>query len=210
MSIAPAPSAPPAVKPVAALPRVWNPTAAFLSYLVPGLGQISQGRVSKGVLFFVCIYTLFFYGTVLGSGTTKLTTGPDPQDPTKKVVKEYRIASAVYLPDTAKDNNPLSLPTLPANLYNRPQFIAQFWVGIAAWPAIWQYNTESDTEAPLGGYQRTPTGEANNAVNTNVGRMLDLGWVLTVIAGVLNILVIYDALAGPAFLSPSTPEPKAT
>ena len=27
----------------------------------------------------------------------------------------------------------------------------------------------------------------------------DLGWVYTVIAGVLNVLVIYDALAGPAF-----------
>ena len=28
----------------------------------------------------------------------------------------------------------------------------------------------------------------------------DLGWVYTVIAGVLNIMVIYDALTGPAFL----------
>ena len=42
-------------------------TAALLSYLVPGLGQIYQGRVGKGILFFVCVYTLFFYGMYLGS-----------------------------------------------------------------------------------------------------------------------------------------------
>jgi hypothetical protein len=30
---------------------------------------------------------------------------------------------------------------------------------------------------------------------------LELGWVYTVIAGVLNIMVIYDAVAGPAFLA---------
>ena len=40
---------------------------ALLSYLVPGLGQIYQGRVAKGVLFLVCLYGLFFYGMYLGS-----------------------------------------------------------------------------------------------------------------------------------------------
>ena len=44
-------------------------TAALLSYLVPGLGQIYQGRVGKGVLFLVCIYTLFFYGLFLGASS---------------------------------------------------------------------------------------------------------------------------------------------
>ena len=43
----------------------------LLSFLVPGLGQIYQGRVGKGVLFFVSIYALFFYGMYLGSGTVK-------------------------------------------------------------------------------------------------------------------------------------------
>jgi hypothetical protein len=40
---------------------------------------------------------------------------------------------------------------------------------------------------------------------------VELGWVYTVIAGVLNILVIYDAVAGPAML-PRKPDPfrKAT
>src|SRR5438477_255051 len=36
----------------------------------------------------------------------------------------------------------------------------------------------------------------------------DLGWVYTVIAGVLNLLVIYDALAGPLFREYPKPEAK--
>src|SRR5258708_11383361 len=40
--------------------------AAFLAWLVPGLGHIYQGRTGKGVLFFVCIIGSFFYGWYVG------------------------------------------------------------------------------------------------------------------------------------------------
>src|SRR5579862_7382096 len=40
--------------------------AGLLSYLVPGLGQISQGRVGKGVLFMVSLLGMFFFGMYLG------------------------------------------------------------------------------------------------------------------------------------------------
>src|SRR5262249_40911053 len=132
ISTAPAAQTSPMAQTQVPPPREWNPLAGLLSYLVPGLGQISQGRIGKGVLFFVCVYTLFFYGTALGCGTAT-----DPATGTT-----YTITSNVYLPDIANRgdrNNPWNLPTLPANLYNKPQFAAQFWVGIAAWPAIWQY-----------------------------------------------------------------------
>src|ERR1700693_1588418 len=89
-----------------------GPLAAFLSYLIPGLGQMYQGRIGKGILFFVCVYTLFFYGMFLGHW------------------------SNVYLPDTTGPkndaNNPWGLSRPIANLYNRPHFVGQFWVGIAA------------------------------------------------------------------------------
>jgi len=47
-------------------PRPLDTKAALLSYLLPGLGQVVQGRVGKGVLFFVGLYSLFFYGLALG------------------------------------------------------------------------------------------------------------------------------------------------
>jgi hypothetical protein len=170
--------------------REVSPGAAFLSYLVPGLGQIYQGRALKGMLFLVAIYTLFFYGQALGSGTTVIDG------------KELRVSSNVYLPDTAEKTNPWGLPRVFANLYNRPQFAGQFWVGIAAWPAVWQYVTfdeRKEGDPFLGTFQRTPKEAVLNQLQNEDDKKWDLGWVFTVIAGVLNIMVIYDALAGPAF-----------
>ncbi len=192
-------SAAPSVKPPpSSVEYPSNPVAAVLSYLIPGLGQIYQGRIAKGILFFVCVYTLFFIGLYLGSGSVPIRG------------EVYTVSSNVYLPDTAEKNNPFGLPRLAANLYNRPQFAGQFWVGIAAWPAVWQYLNYDDRQEQgdslLGHFERTPSESALNAVHTSGDKLLELGWVFTVIAGVLNVMVIYDALAGPAFL-PADEEP---
>ena len=92
-------------------PLFPSPFAALLSYLVPGLGQLSQGRVGKGLLFFFCIYGLFFYGMALGHWKNVFLLSPDESDFRKR-------------------------PSLTSNLYNRPQFLGQFWVGVVSWPAI--------------------------------------------------------------------------
>jgi TM2 domain-containing membrane protein YozV len=159
-------------------PVIWSPWAGFLSFLVPGLGQLYQGRIAKGVLFLGCLYGLFFYGMALGSW------------------------SNVYLPDTSRVNNPWNLPPTMANVYNRLHYAGQFWIGIVAWPAIYQYaNTDERPERSglFGEFERTPPEDELNERQRNGDKRWDLGWVYTVIAGVLNILVIYDALAGPAF-----------
>jgi TM2 domain-containing membrane protein YozV len=184
-------------------PRAYNPLAGLLSYLVPGLGQVYDGRVVKGLLFFVCIYGLFFYGLHMGRGTVRIGD------------ETYHVSGNVYLPHTSAKNNPWNLQwELAADLYNRPQFVGQFWVGIAAWPAIWQYhqdgkagegkrNPDEEDKAKrlFGDFERTPSDEALNAVLNEGDKGMELGWVYTVIAGVLNIMVIYDAFAGPAFLA---------
>jgi len=207
-----------------------SPVAAFLSYLIPGLGQVYQGRFGKGMLFFACVYVLFFYGNALGSGTVQVDG------------KIYRVGGSVYLPDVyvprpaegaaqaqgpgqgqgreapgVPTRAPFALDRLGTNLYNRLQFVGQFWVGIAAWPALYQYarygNDQTTPDPTLGFYMREPSEEAINAVQTTGSKSMDLGWVFTVIAGVLNIMVIYDALAGPAvpraFLAPAQKETPA-
>lgn len=190
------------------------PLAAFLSYLIPGLGQVYQGRFGKGVLFFACIYILFFYGNALASGSVTLD-GHGGERIT------YRVSGAVYLPDVYVPKpgelvqpppidgvpqppvrSPFALNRLGTNLYNRLQFVGQFWVGVAAWPALYQYaaygNDQVTPDPRLGFYMREPSETAINAVQTTGSKSMDLGWVFTVIAGVLNIMVIYDAFAGPA------------
>ncbi len=170
--------------------------AGFLSYLMPGLGQIYQGRITKGILFLVCVYGLFFYGMSLGSW------------------------SNVFLPRSARGSM-----SLYDDFLARPQFLGQFWAGVVVWPAIYQYLNFNDKESSgpiFGTWQRTPyesregdesvdkapnltsarrdwEGKTLNELQTEGDKSYDLGWVYTVIAGVLNILVIYDAVAGPAF-----------
>jgi hypothetical protein len=167
--------------------RERSALAGLLSYLVPGLGQIYQGRIAKGVMFLVVLYSLFFYGMYLGNW------------------------SNVYLRDVPANRN---LPPGKSTLYNlidRLPFAGQFPIGIVAWPAIWQYkdmptsflpdrwrhfmSTPPETRNDWAGWK----GKSLNEMQSEGDKTWDLGWVYTVIAGVLNILVIYDAYAGPAF-----------
>jgi hypothetical protein len=157
-------------------PRKLDGFAALLSYLVPGLGQIYQGRLGKGILFLVSLYALFFYGMWLGQFKN------------------------VYLPHTDKQQNLIKNPEILGDLENRLHFAGQFWIGIAAWPAIVQYFSDPSDDAHrlLGTWERAPKESDLNVLQNHGDKHWDLGWVYTVIAGVLNFLVIYDALAGPA------------
>ncbi|MBA4064084.1 MAG: hypothetical protein C0501_10305 [Isosphaera sp.] len=159
--------------------------AALLSYLVPGLGQVYQGRVGKGLLFFAGLYLLFFYGMAMGQWRNVWL--PDPAELPDMEVRGVRLGGWVK-----------------AVAY-RPQFLAQFWIGTAAWPAVTQYalyDRGKDEGPVFGTFQRAPTEAELNDLQRRGSKRWDLGWVYTVIAGVLNLLVIYDALAGPMFRDP--------
>jgi hypothetical protein len=159
--------------------RELHPWAGVLSYLVPGLGQICQGRLSKGLFFLVSLYGLFFVGMYLDDW------------------------KAVYIPDAR--HNAGKLPNWVNNLINRPQFLGQFWIGVAVWPAIYHYNQTPPRDEPAGSFwqqlEQAPKEDEINQLIRDSDKTWDLGWVYTVIAGVLNVLVIYDAFAGPAMAS---------
>jgi hypothetical protein len=150
--------------------------AGLLSYLIPGLGQLTQGRTRKGLLFLVSLYTLFFYGMYLGQFKN------------------------VYLPDNHPEEKG-TVSRLASDLYTRFQFVGQFPIGMVAWPAVYQYYLydPADKNPPLNEWMRAPNMDEINRLQRDGDKTWDLGWVYTVIAGVLNVLVIYDALAGPAF-----------
>jgi hypothetical protein len=176
-------------------PVKLDPLAALLSYLIPGLGQIYQGRVRKGLVFFGGLYLLFFYGMWMGQW------------------RNVWLPDASELPEVTFLGQPLN--GTPKSLWYRPQFLGQFWIGTAAWPAVYQHLTFDATkdEGPVfGTFMRSPPeGTANdppervtlNKLQREGNKRWDLGWVYTVIAGVLNLLVIYDAFAGPMFRDPA-------
>jgi Family of unknown function (DUF6677) len=144
--------------------------AAFWAWLIPGAGHWYQGRRSKAVLFFVCIMGTFVYGLYLGGG---------------------RVVYASWRPDD-----------------HRLPYLCQIGVGVAAMPALVQayrarsgqhFLQDSRFMVPPDLKKREVSG-ANELddLQKRLGRYFELGTVYTMIAGLLNVLVIYDAWGGPA------------
>jgi hypothetical protein len=170
--------------------------AAFLAWLVPGLGHIYQRRTGKGVLFFVCIVGTFFYGWYIGG---------------QRVV--YASTANVFSMQFLQD---------------RWQYVCQVGAGLPALPALVERQRIRDNKKPFFGdrfmrppYDAPPAGadrfhskdetDHSRTVehpdelaqwNYELGDYFEIGTVFTVIAGLLNILAIYDAYGGPLIIIP--------
>jgi hypothetical protein len=126
-------------------PQKWDFFAGLLTLLIPGLGQVVRGRIGKGILFFVCLYGMFFYG--MANGNWKNVWIPDPGE-----IADFQVGP--FKPDGVFKS-----------LVSRKEYCGQFFIGVAAWPAIVQYvNFEKDKEVgPLfNTFQRCPTEEQLN------------------------------------------------
>jgi hypothetical protein len=174
--------------------------AAFLAWLVPGLGHLYQGRTGKGILFFVCIIGTFFYGMYIGNNRVVYASTAD-------------VLSWKFFND-------------------RWQFVCQAGVGLPVLPAVVQRarlrNGSQPFDFPIVGrdfmrppYDAPPDGSQGfvsedqsdksrkvispdelSQWNYELGESFDIGTVFTVIAGLLNVLVIFDAYGGPLIIPP--------
>lgn len=145
-----------------------NPkTAAFLAWLVPGLGHVYQGRVGKGILYGVCILSLYGIGLALGE------------------------AKIVYW----RWVNPLNNPEKFCLYY-----LGQFFVGLPALPALIQGTLKYLGHEPIfWKIMAEPDPNVLNGLHPRLGKLVEIGAMYTAIAGLLNILAIYDAYEGPAY-----------
>ncbi len=156
--------------------------AAFLAWLIPGLGHLYQGRTGKGLLYMVCILGTFSYGLfALGEGRAVYASwNPDPP----------RLA---YLCQVG-----VGLPALPA--------VVQAMRTRANKPQLW-----GRLMAPPRYHQMPGDANADNLslheLHVRLHRYLELATVYTMIAGLLNLLVIYDAWEGPLYLPESVAKP---
>jgi len=169
--------------------------AAFLAWVVPGLGHLYQRRTAKGLLFLVCILGTFFFGLYLGDG------------------------HVVYA-------------SLPGQQPYRWQYWCQVGAGVSSLPALVQRQRVESHKEPLWNRFMAPPRDfqvvrdadgnkneksfvtkdaANNTVihpselamwNHEMPSRFELGTVFTMVAGLLNVLVIYDAAAGPLVILP--------
>ena len=151
-----------------------NPiVAAAWAWFWPGAGHIYQRRYAKGALFMVCILSTWFFGLTLGDG--------------------HVVYAAWHKND------------------HRWQYFCQLGVGAPALPALAQAQLAEDNEDPLfGGFMAPPRNVVSDSSPSYMLRRdelaqwhlryhsyFELGTLYTVIAGLLNVLAIYDAYAGP-------------
>ncbi len=146
---------------------------ALLAWLIPGAGHWYQGRRSKGVLFFVCILGTFLYGLYLGEGRV-VYASMRPED--RRFPYFCQVgAGAVALPALVQayrvnhGNNPIPFPG---------------WSDFMVPPSLAKNREDLPNEL--------------DQLHNRLNRFFELGTVYTMVAGLLNVLVIYDAWAGPA------------
>ncbi len=85
----------------------------------------------------------------------------------------------------------------------RLYYLGQVFVGLASLPALIQATLQQFGMAPiLWGFLAEPTPAELNAIYPAIGsKLVEVGLVYTTVAGLLNILAIFDAAAGPALES---------
>ncbi len=157
--------------------------AAFLALLMPGLGHLYQGRTGKAILYTLAILGLYFIGFALGEGSNVYWSWVNPmRDP-----EHFRL-----------------------------YYLGQFWVGLPSWPALLQATLVQQGQVPLfNGFMAAPRLDPEmpgavqetmlevfiraRSIPIRLGQLREVGDIYTTIAGLLNILAIYDAYDGPAF-----------
>ncbi|MBN1852259.1 MAG: hypothetical protein JW829_06025 [Pirellulales bacterium] len=177
--------------------------AAFLAWLVPGLGHLYQRRTGKGVLFFICILGTFFFGLYLGNGHVVYASLPHQQpyrwqywcqvgvglSALPALVQKERVASEDNFKEPIGGWGGIMAPPRDPYICNKFRISDRF----------------ESTDAS-GNVVVHPTELA--MWNHNLPSRFELGTVYTMIAGLLNILVIYDAAAGPLAILPETKKKK--
>lgn len=154
-----------------------RPLAAFLAWLIPGAGHVYQGRNTKGSLFFVCILSAWILGFALGGGHVVYASW-QPGDKRWHYLLQAGVGAAA-LPALVQGDR-MRRNTVNGRTMEPPY--EPLWGGFMAPPNRPVIESEADEVAAW--YARRGAG-------------YEMGTWYTVIAGLLNILVIYDAYGGP-------------
>ena len=188
--------------------------AALLAWLWPGAGHFYQRRFAKGFLFMICILGTFFYGLGLGRGRVVYASFKTP------VRWQYVLqlgAGAVTFPAIAQA---IKTKTNPNTFRNVDDFVKQtpdpFFILAERYPentnfpAYHRVESGDNYDGPTfkDGFMAPPPGpvypndmDVLGMWHVEMKHKFEMGTLYCIIAGLLNLLVIYDAFVGPAILT---------
>ena len=184
--------------------------AAFLAWLWPGAGHFYQRRFAKGFLFMICVLSTFFFGLGLGHGRVVYASFKKA-DFRWQYVCQLGVGAPAF---------PAIVQAMKTQNGGDP-----FWVLCERFPEDYhvpanRFRTIVDENR--GGYNgRTlkdgfmapPAGPTYQNDPDTLGRwhfdykhFYEMGTLYCVVAGLLNLLAIYDAFCGPAIITPAQRE----
>ncbi len=171
--------------------------AAFLAWLCPGLGHFYQGRTAKGLIFFCTLVPLIAAGLWMGS----YWEGGSAEAEAPSAERRLCFAKDAYFQWQPGNRRLYFFPqalnasiAVPAVIQAK---IAQsgdppLWNGAFAPPAVSTFSPQISMEG-------RPT---LNAILLRLHSWFEMGTIFLAAAGLLNLLVIFDALCGPAWIIP--------
>jgi hypothetical protein len=172
--------------------------AAVLAWLVPGLGHLYQGRTRKGAISMGVVMVIFLAGMWLGSGRVVYASWR-PDDTRWWFVPQAGLG-VVAIPAVIQSmaiNGPSREPFWAGGLMAPPLHDGQLVSRRYAERLI-----QTDPYLEDGDFFDRPPYRQFRADQISMwhhelGRFFELGTLYTVVAGMLNLLLIYDAWAGP-------------
>lgn len=177
-----------------------NPlVAAVLAWLVPGLGHLYQRRWFKGWLVMGMILGLFVAGFALGGGRVVYWSWK-PGANRWAMLGQAGIGSAavtafIQARQLAGPARAPLLGSLMAPPVGPGEEVAGWYARamIAREPAITPEDFQTRQHIPLSRFE----ADELSIWQRRLGRWFEIGTLYTVIAGMLNMLIVYDAWAGP-------------
>lgn len=186
--------------------------AALLAWLWPGAGHFYQGRFTKGFLFMICVLSLFFVGLALGHGRVVYASFAK-----NDWRWQYLLQAGVGAPAA-----PALIQAWRTSEGGDPFFVLceryppGYGLSIRN-PAVLDFHRipagqtlERGVRSLKDGFMAPPAGkiflEENDVLgmwHAELKHWFEIGTVYTVIAGLLNLLAVYDALCGPMLITPA-------
>lgn len=206
MSRAASRTAPPAAPRIVALSPddgspidLRNPAvAALLAWLVPGLGHFYQRRTTKGGLFMGSLLAALILGLWLGEGRVVYASWR-PGESRLAFLGQAGIG-AVAVPailQSTRLQGPARQPWFASPWFAPPLRAGQLVTAVYADRVL---ASETGPRPAVFGDQpplRQCRFDQLSAWHARLGRFFEIGTLYTVLAGMLNLLVVYDAWAGP-------------
>lgn len=181
--------------------------AAALAWLVPGLGHLYQGRTRKGAISMGVVTTILLLGIWLGSGRVVYASWR-PRENRWWFVPQAGIGVVAV---------PAVIQSMAINGPSREPFWLSGWLapplrdGQLVSRRYAERLVQQDSYLEEGDFFDRPPYRQFRADQISMwhhelGRFFELGTLYTVVAGMLNLLLIYDAWAGP--MHPPKDKPK--